>query len=31
MPKEVNKILPPELGDILPILEKAGIDFSQRR
>jgi hypothetical protein len=31
MPKGVDKKLPPELGDMLPILEKAGIDFSQRR
>ena len=31
MPKGIEKNLPPELDDILPILEKAGIDFSQRR
>lgn len=31
VPKGVERALPPELDDILPLLEKAGIDFSQRR
>jgi hypothetical protein len=31
MPKGIEKALPEELDDILPILEKAGIDFSQKR
>jgi hypothetical protein len=31
MPKGIEKNLPQELDDILPILEKAGIDFSQKR
>jgi hypothetical protein len=31
MPKGVEKSLPPELDDILPILEKSGIDFSTSR
>lgn len=31
MPKGAEKNLPPELGDILPILEKAGIDFATAR
>lgn len=31
MPKGVERNLPEELDDILPILEKAGIDFSQKR
>lgn len=31
MPKGIEKNLPEELDDILPILEKAGIDFSQKR
>jgi hypothetical protein len=31
MPKGIEKALPEELDDILPILQKAGIDFSQKR
>jgi len=31
MPKDVQRALPEELQDLLPILEKAGIDFSQKR
>lgn len=29
MPREVERALPPEVEDILPMLEEAGIDFSQ--
>lgn len=31
MPKGIEKALPEELDDILPILERAGIDWSQKR
>jgi len=31
MPKGIERNLPPELDDILPILDKAGIDWAQRR
>lgn len=31
IPKEVKRDLPPEIEEILPLLERAGIDFSQQK